>query len=189
MTWLILLLWSAVVAASAEAFAVAGCSSAAAAALGFSYYRVPIMLKVGMPAEEDAFAVRECTPAAKGLGLFACRSFDAGDLVIEYRGDVISWRGLAERYGTGTINLQGKYVFELRRDGSYIDAGDEASSSVGIARYINHSGRRPNLLAQVDLLHSRVWFEAARNIRAGDELCFDYGERYWEGWTGDLFDD
>ena len=158
--------------------------SAAAAALGLSFYRVPLML-ARLPDEKVVFEVRPCAQEAKGRGLFARRPFASGEPVIEYCGDVLSWRGLAERYGSGTINLQGKYVFELRQMGMYIDAGD---ADCGCARFINHSGRRPNLEAQLDQLHSRVWFTAARDIAAGDELCFDYGERYWEGWPGEVLD-
>jgi len=188
MTALLLVLTHAVSGAAAmDAFA-AGSFVVASSALGLSFYRVPIMLTLGLPPEEDAFVVRTCTPAAKGRGLFARRAFSAAELVVEYRGEVVSWRGLAERYGTGTVSLQGKYVFELRRDGSYIDAGDAASPACGPARFINHSSRTPNLEAQVDLLHNRVWFTATRDIRAGDELCFDYGERYWEGWQGEIFE-
>ena len=165
--------------------AIAATTASAAAGLGFSYYRVPLML-LRLPAEETSFAVRACEEPGKGRGLFALRTFAPGDLVIEYRGDVISWEGLAKRFGTGTINLQGKYVFELRELGSYIDAGDEATA--GRARYINHSQRWPNLAVEVDLLHNRVWFQAVCPIEVGDELCFDYGERYWDGWEGELYE-
>ena len=68
------------------------------------------------------------------------------------------------------------HVFKL---GSYIDAGDEGGTS-GVARFINHSRRSPNLVAEVDVLHSRVWFVACLPIAVDDELCFDYGEEYWE---------
>ena len=169
------------------AAAVAATTVGGAAALGLSYYRVPLLL-TKLPPEDSSFAVRTCEDQpAKGRGLFAKRAFAEGDLVIEYRGDVVSWKGLAERYGAGTINLQGKYVFELRELGSYIDAGDEGGTS-GVARFINHSRRSPNLVAEVDVLHSRVWFVACLPIAVDNELCFDYGERYWEGWEGELYD-
>jgi len=166
--------------------AVAATAAAGSAALGLSYYSVPLKLRLQLPPEDSSFAVRECEPAAKGRGLFALRPFAEGELVIQYRGDLCSYRDLAERYGYGTINLQGKYVFELRRDGTYIDAGDEARA--GPARFINHSSKRPNLEPQIDRLHSLVWFEACREVAAGDELTFDYGERYWQGWPGELLD-
>ena len=179
-------LWLPVVRAF-DVGAVASGMALAATAMGRSYYGTPIRLR-GLPSEEESFEVRDCVPSAKGRGLFALRTFLAGDDdVIEYRGDLLSYKGLAERYGRGTINLQGKYVFELRENGLYIDAGDEQAS--GRARYLNHSSRRPNLSVETDLLHNRVWFRASRDIASGEELCFDYGPRYWEGWSGQLFDD
>jgi hypothetical protein len=168
------------VGATAAACVTSGCGL-----LGLSYFRVPLMLNALLP-PESAFAVKQCDSPTKGRGLFAMQAFAASSLVIEYRGDVLSWKSLAERYGSGKINLQGKYVFELRELAVYIDAADERSA--GCARFINHSSRNPNLRVEVDLLHSRAWFVASREIAAGDELCFDYGSRYWEGWEGGLIE-
>ena len=116
--------------AAAAGVGVAG----TAAAMARSYYDTPLRLR-GLPSEESAFAIRECVPSAKGRGLFALKSFKTGEDVIEYRGALLSYKALAERYGFGTINLQGRYVFELRETGLYIDAGDEATS--GRARFLN----------------------------------------------------
>ena len=139
----------------------------------------------GLPSEESALHSRNVC-RAKGRGLFALKSFKTGEDVIEYRGALLSYKALAERYGFGTINLQGRYVFELRENGLYIDAGDEATS--GRARFLNHSARQPNLRVETDLLHNRAWFSAIRDIAVDEELCFDYGERYWAGWQGELFE-
>lgn len=169
------------VGAAAAGVAVAG----TAAAMARSYYDTPLRLR-GLPSEESAFAIRECVPSEKGRGLFALKSFKTGEDVIEYRGALLSYKALAERYGFGTINLQGRYVFELRENGLYIDAGDEATS--GRARFLNHSARQPNLRVETDLLHNRAWFSAIRDIAVDEELCFDYGERYWAGWQGELLE-
>ena len=47
----------------------------------------------------------------------------------------------------------------------------DASVGGGIARYINHSCR-PNCYARV--IDRRIWICAARNIRRGEELTYDY---------------
>ena len=95
--------------------------------------------------------------------------------------------GLAERYGAGNRQPPRQVRVRVARARSYIDAGDEGGTS-GRRALINHSRRSPNLVAEVDVLHSRVWFVACLPIAVDDELCFDYGERYWEGWEGELYD-
>jgi len=47
----------------------------------------------------------------------------------------------------------------------------DAAVGGGIARFINHACR-PNCYARV--VDSRIWICAARNIRRGEELTYDY---------------
>ena len=42
-----------------------------------------------------------------------------------------------------------------------------------------------NLTPKTDGLRYLVWFEARRNIAAGEELCFDYGSSYRWDYPGD----
>lgn len=60
---------------------------------------------------------------------------------------------------------------------SCIDAEDPRRSSW--CRYINHAPAAcANLLPRIDSRRALVWFEAAHDIKAGDELVFDYGREY-----------
>ena len=70
----------------------------------------------------------------------------------------------------------------LPRRTAYIDGEDPTRSSW--CRYINHCAEtRPgcNLEPKCDGIRCLVWFEARREIAAGEELCFDYSEHYrWD---------
>jgi hypothetical protein len=102
-----------------------------------------------------------------GLGLVTLEDIKKGDLVIEYTGEKIS-SDEADRRG-------GKYLFTVLDDKLVIDGKGRKN----LARYINHSCR-PNCEAEVDEDKKRVFIYAKRNIKAGEELHYDYGKEYWE---------
>jgi euchromatic histone-lysine N-methyltransferase len=62
----------------------------------------------------------------------------------------------------------------------YVDAEDEYESLW--TRFLNHDSN-PNLVGKS--IHEsydgrpRVWFVTRRDVVAGEELCFDYGDEYW----------
>lgn len=101
--------------------------------------------------------------SSAGLGLFAARPFKKGERVIEYVGRVIP---AAEEYTS-----KSKYLFEVNKRKT-IDGADRSN----IARYINHSCR-PNCEPEIERGH--VYIDATKNIKAGEELSYDYGEEYF----------
>ena len=100
-----------------------------------------------------------------GLGLFANRPFKKGEFVIEYIGEIIDNDEADRRLG--------KYLFELNKKETL-----DGSSRKNIARYINHSCR-PN--CEVDIKKKRVLISARKTIQPGEELHYDYGKEYFEG--------
>lgn len=100
--------------------------------------------------------------SSAGLGLFATRPFKKGERIIEYFGRVISKE---EEYTSNS-----KYLFEVNSkktiDGTQRD---------NFARYINHSCK-PN--CEPNIVKGRVWIDALRAIKPGEELTYDYGEEY-----------
>lgn len=109
-----------------------------------------------------------------------------GSIVGQYKGDLLTLNELSKKYPpiNGTIS-KNDYLFEIRESSLYIDANDADSTSVNWTRYINHAeGDEVNLRVEVNALHKIVWFEAIRDIKKGEELCFDYGDRYWDGYEG-----
>ena len=100
-----------------------------------------------------------------GLGLFALETIPKGTRIIEYTGPLVSNEEVARR-------RTGKYFFGVNSRWS-IDGTPRSN----IARYINHSCR-PNTEALVS--GRRVWIWAKRNIKAGEEITYDYGKEYFD---------
>ncbi len=97
-----------------------------------------------------------------GLGLFSARPFKKGERIIEYVGRTIS---NAEAYTS-----RSKYLFEVNARRTI-----DGAARTNIARYINHSCR-PNCEPEIE--HGRIFIDARKNIRAGEELSYDYGKEY-----------
>lgn len=98
-----------------------------------------------------------------GLGLFTKVPIAKGDCIIEYVGEIIT-EDEANRRG-------GKYLFQTGKN-RHIDG----TARTNTARYLNHSCR-PN--AESDIKKGRIFIFAKRNIKPGEELCYDYGKEYF----------
>ena len=108
-----------------------------------------------------------------GLGAFAGRPFEAGELLGEYVGERISADTMRLRYG----ETSGRYCLVVSAEDAVefaIDAEDERCANW--TRYCNHAdGDGANLVAFLDEDDGGcVYLLAARDIAAGEELCFDY---------------
>lgn len=114
-----------------------------------------------MSSLKDKFAVRR---TATGLGLFALQPIPAGKRILEYTGPLISNEEVSKR--------RGKYFFGVNSRWS-IDGSPRSNT----ARYINHSCR-PN--AEALISGRRVWIWSKRNIKAGEEITYNYGKEYFE---------
>lgn len=114
--------------------------------------------------------------AGKGLGAFSSVNVEAGVLVGSYVGEVLTQEDIERRYGQAATP---DYLFESRPpsagggDGLYIDAQHTNHWS----RFLNHC-EDGNLVPAADGMGSIVFY-AAREIKADEELSFDYGLDYW----------
>lgn len=97
-----------------------------------------------------------------GRGLFAARTIPGGMRVIEYVGERISKQESLRRCEGNNV-----YIFAF---GDEFDLDGDIPSNP--ARFINHSCA-PNCEAEVD--EGRIWIVARREIRAGEEITFNYG--------------
>lgn len=101
----------------------------------------------------------------QGWGVFATESIPKNTRIIHYAGEKItnqeSLRREARYLKRGHI-----WCFKLNR--LYVR---DAAVGGNIARFINHSCA-PNCYAQV--IGDTIWIRAARNIRKGEELSYDY---------------
>ena len=109
-----------------------------------------------------------------GKGVFAVQAIAEGETIIEYVGEVITWKEAQRRHPHDLKDPNHTFYFHVDEK-RVIDAKHGGNSS----RWINHSCD-PNCEADED--DGRVFIKALRNIKAGEELNYDYGliidERY-----------
>lgn len=102
------------------------------------------------------------TSQIHGLGAFAKMDIVCGTRVIEYVGEKITKQESVRR-----CEASNHYIFALNEredlDGNY---------DWNPARYINHSCA-PN--CEVEWDGSHIWIVAKRDIKAGEEITFNYG--------------
>jgi SET domain-containing protein len=102
----------------------------------------------------------------QGRGVFATRDIRKGEEVVEYKGEHIDDAEADKRYPFDENERHHTFLFQLD-DGSIIDAGVRGNA----AKYINHSCD-PNCEAvEYD---GRIFIEALKNIKKGEELVYDY---------------
>jgi len=100
-----------------------------------------------------------------GWGVYAGQAIDEDARVVEYKGALISqaegWRR-EQRY------LPRKRIWIFNIDERW---ARDAAFGGNIARYVNHACR-PN--CYTDIVGRTIWIIAARAIRKGEELTYDY---------------
>jgi uncharacterized protein len=109
-----------------------------------------------------------------GKGVYAAQDIAAGDTLIEYVGEIISWEEAQARHPHDPQNPNHTFYFHIDET-RVIDALYGGNSS----RWINHACD-PN--CEADEQDGRIFIKALRDIAAGVELNYDYGliidERY-----------
>ncbi|XP_014244326.1 N-lysine methyltransferase KMT5A-A [Cimex lectularius] len=114
----------------------------------------------------------------KGRGIVAKRNFLRGDFVVEYAGELIS---LEEAKIREAIYSQDQntgcymYYFMYKNTQFCVDATIESSR---LGRLVNHS-RNGNLVTKTIYVGGkpRLVLIAKEDIKVGDELTYDYGDR------------
>jgi uncharacterized protein len=99
-----------------------------------------------------------------GRGVFALRKIRKGERIIEYRGERVTHREADRRYPEDDAPHTMLFIVDNK---TVIDATRTGNS----ARWINHSCR-PNCESIDD--DKRIYIEARRDIRKGEELSYDY---------------
>lgn len=134
------------------------------------------------PAEPDAAAPRARSgrriqvrrSGVHGKGVFAIAPIERGEAIIEYKGEVISWKEALRRHPHDPSDPHHTFFFHID-DKHVIDAKVGGNA----ARWINHACK-PN--CEADEVDGRVFIKALRRLEPGQELFYDYGlvidERY-----------
>jgi SET domain-containing protein len=109
-----------------------------------------------------------------GKGVFALRPIEPGEVVIEYKGQMITWAEAQRRHPHDPDDPNHTFYFHID-DKRVIDGKVQGNA----AKWINHACE-PNCEAEEE--GDRVFIKALRPIAPGEELFYDYGliidERY-----------
>lgn len=100
-----------------------------------------------------------------GRGVFAARPLVAGERVLQYKGEITSWRDAVRRHRREGVDGH-TFLFGLS-DGSVIDGSRGGNS----ARWLNHACA-PNCETIED--DGRIFIHALRPIEPGEELFIEY---------------
>jgi SET domain-containing protein len=108
-----------------------------------------------------------------GRGVFAAAPIKKGTRLIQYKGKLLTHAEADKMYGSGSETGH-TFLFTLNED-YVIDANQGGNA----ARWINH-GCAPNCESTCesagddDPSHDRVFIEALRHIKPGEELTYNY---------------
>lgn len=102
-----------------------------------------------------------------GKGVFALQDIAAGDTLIEYLGEIISWKEALRRHPHDPAQPNHTFYFHID-DKNVIDGKVHGNA----AKWINHACD-PN--CEADEVDGRIFIKALRDISAGEELNYDYG--------------
>ena len=109
-----------------------------------------------------------------GKGVFAEVNIAEGEVLVEYKGEIITWPEALRRHPHDPSDPNHTFYFSI--DEKHVIDGKVNGNS---ARWINHSC---DPSCEADEENGRVFIKALRNIKAGEELNYDYGlvidERY-----------
>jgi hypothetical protein len=100
-----------------------------------------------------------------GWGVFATQSIPKNKRIIDYAGEKIPNRESLKREGR---YLKKGHIWCFKLNRLYVR---DAAVGGNVARFINHACR-PNCYTQV--IGDTIWIRAARTIRKGEELSYDY---------------
>ncbi|ELK26303.1 N-lysine methyltransferase SETD8 [Myotis davidii] len=114
----------------------------------------------------------------KGRGVIATKQFSRGDFVVEYHGDLIEITDAKKRealYAQDPSTGCYMYYFQYLSKTYCVDATRETNR---LGRLINHSkcGNCQTKLHDIDGVPHLILI-ASRDIEAGEELLYDYGDR------------
>jgi SET domain-containing protein len=125
---------------------------------------------------ERKLIVKKSKIPGAGKGLFTTVPIDKGTRILEYKGEVVTWKEVE-----GMADERNGYVFYFNSK-HCIDAWQ---TKKGIAQYANDAkgitcieGLKNNTEYVTE--KKRCFIEATRNIAAGEEILVGYGAEYWQ---------
>jgi SET domain-containing protein len=102
----------------------------------------------------------------QGYGVFAAEPISKNTRIIDYAGELIRNGKACDARELRYVEQGCIWVFRVNRAWSR-----DANVGGNIARFINHACK-PN--CWVEVVDKTIWIRAARTIRRGEELTYDY---------------
>jgi len=102
-----------------------------------------------------------------GKGVFSVATLKKGEVVIEYKGEIIDWQEALRRHPHDPKDPDHTFYFHIDEH-NVIDAKHGGNA----ARWINHACT-PN--CEADEVDGRIFIKALGKIKPGTELFYDYG--------------
>jgi SET domain-containing protein len=118
-----------------------------------------------MSAEKQAPRIARRRSKVHGWGVFALEPINKNTRIIDYAGELIDYKESLKRE-TKYLKRGEIWCFTVNRRwvrDAHVGGND--------ARFINHACK-PNCYSQI--VGKEIWIRAAKNIRAGEELTYDY---------------
>ena len=123
---------------------------------------------------KDMVSVREA--GELGLGLFAKKDINAGDLTLRYYGDIYNSREEAEEGRRAKNHLPG-YLFEAKGDDGrpiFIEGGGVEQ----LAKRVNHRSEPHLQFIATTYLTDFPTLELVKDVKKDDQIFGDYGSDY-----------
>lgn len=141
--------------------------------------RPPILRKLHGRAQ--CVVVRD-TGDERGRGAFAVSDIPRGSMLGFYEGELLDSAAFLTRYA----GARPEYAIAV--DGQYVlDGAERAKGASFTPAHMNHAqGQQANVGRLHQWRRRRVMFFTKRDVREGEELCFDYGRAFWKGKEGDI---
>src|SRR6266576_3010829 len=129
--------------------------------------RSPYLLlsSVMMAGEPELPGIVRRRSKVHGWGIFAAEPITKNTRIIDYAGELIDHKQSLKRE-TKYLKQGCIWCFTVNR--RWVR---DANSGGNLARYINHACK-PNCYTEI--IDHTIWIRAARNIKAGEELTYDY---------------
>lgn len=114
-----------------------------------------------------------------GKGLFTTSRIRKGDVIVEYKGEKLTWAECEKRNEKAGVNMG--YFFYVSKN-NCIDANNTLDA---LARYANDAegrirNKKYNNNAHYQIMKGKAYVVATKNIPAGAEIFVEYGQEYWE---------
>ena len=133
----------------------------------------PMKISAQVPAAKPAASQRNGRrvqvrrSGVHGKGVFALTHIPAGAKIIEYTGELITWKEALRRHPHDPAQPNHTFYFHID-DRHVIDANVGGNA----ARWINHAC---DTNCEADEVDGRVFIKATRDVQPGEELFYDYG--------------